>query len=207
MTLEAVLRSGVSTLGLAVDEAQLAALLEYVALLEKWNKVYNLTAVRAPSGMIVQHLLDSLAVVPHIPSGALLDVGTGPGLPGIPVAIAQPAREVALLDSNDKKTAFARHASGALGLRNVSVHSLRVERWQPVERFDVIISRAFADLRQFVEWCAHLLADEGVFAAMKGVYPEDELRRLPSGFAVKESIRLDVPGLNAERHLVLIGKL
>ncbi|HLU76834.1 MAG TPA: 16S rRNA (guanine(527)-N(7))-methyltransferase RsmG [Burkholderiales bacterium] len=202
-----ILATGVRALDLALSDQQLDALMDYVGLLQKWNRVYNLTAVRDPAAMIPHHLLDSLAVVAHIPAGALLDVGSGPGLPGIPIAIAQPQRKVDLLDSNDKKSSFARQAAGTLGLANVSVHCLRVEHWPGQARFPVIISRAFAELRQFVTWCAPLLADDGVLAAMKGVYPETELRDLPAGFGVREAIRLDVPGLNAERHLLLIGKL
>lgn len=201
------LTAGVDALGLALADAQIDALIAYVALLQKWNRVYNLTAVRDPAAMIPQHLLDSLAVLAHIPDGSLLDVGSGPGLPGIPIAIAQPQRAVALLDSNDKKSSFARQAAGTLGLDNVSVHCLRVEQWTGEERFTVIISRAFSELRQFVSWCAPLLAEDGVLAAMKGVYPAAELRDLPAGFALREAIRLEVPGLNAERHLLLIGKL
>ncbi|MFO7188132.1 MAG: 16S rRNA (guanine(527)-N(7))-methyltransferase RsmG [Pseudomonadota bacterium] len=207
MTPQAVLADGAARLGLALSAAQCETLLRYIELLEKWNGVYNLTAVRGRAAMVRQHLLDSLAVVPHIPGGRLLDVGTGPGLPGIPIAVAQPERPVSLVDSSEKKTVFARQAAAALGLENVSVHSQRVERWQPEERFDLIISRAFADIAQFVSWCAHLLAPEGVLAAMKGAYPEAELQALPEGYAVRRIVRLEVPYLEAERHLVLIGKL
>ncbi|HEY9380367.1 MAG TPA: 16S rRNA (guanine(527)-N(7))-methyltransferase RsmG [Burkholderiales bacterium] len=205
MTPREVIRDGAAQLAVPLSEAQTDQLLAYIDLLLKWNKVYNLTAVRDADAMLTQHLLDSLAVVPHIPPGRSLDVGSGPGLPGVPIAIVEPARSVSMLDSNTKKAAFIRQAAGALKLSNVSVHSHRVEEWAPEETFSLVISRAFAELRLFVEWCGHLIEPGGVLAAMKGVYPNDEIERLPKGFEVQRVVRLNVPGLEAERHLVLIG--
>jgi 16S rRNA (guanine527-N7)-methyltransferase len=205
MTPRDIIRDGASRLAVPLSEAQTDQLLAYIDLLLKWNKVYNLTAVRDADAMLTQHLLDSLAVVPHIPPGRLLDVGSGPGLPGVPVAIAEPARPVSMLDSNTKKAAFIRQAAGALKLKNVSVYSHRVEEWAPEEAFSVVISRAFTELRLFVEWCGHLIEPGGVLAAMKGVYPNDEIEGLPKGFEVQRVVRLNVPGLEAERHLVFIG--
>ena len=200
-----ILLRGAAQLRVPLSEVQSDQLLAYIDLLLRWNKVYNLTAVRDADAMLTQHILDSLAVVPHIPPGPLLDVGSGPGIPGVPIAIAEPKRLVSMLDSNTKKAAFIRQAAGALSLGNVSVYSLRVEQWRPDKRFSVVVSRAFAELRLFVQWCGHLIDAGGVLAAMKGVYPKEEIERLPAGFEVQRVVRLSVPGLAAERHLVLIG--
>lgn len=200
-----IVLQGATQLEVPISGAQIDQLLAYIDLLLKWNKVYNLTAVRDADAMLTQHILDSLAVVPHIPPGRLLDVGSGPGLPGVPIAIIEPARSVSMLDSNTKKAAFIRQAAGALKLLNVSVYSQRVEEWRPTELFSVVISRAFAELRLFVERCSHLVEPGGVLAAMKGIYPNEEIERLPAGFEVQRVVRLNVPGLEAERHLVLIG--
>jgi len=156
--------------------------------------------------MVTQHLLDSLAAVPHLSRGTVLDVGSGAGLPGIPIAIAAPEREVALLDSNHKKAAFLHQAVAELRLANATVCRERVAAWRTARRFDVVISRAFAELGEFVEAAAHLLAEGGVIAAMKGVYPYAELERLPEGFCVRAVQKLTVPGLAAERHLVLVER-
>ena len=205
MTPRDVVLQGAALLAVPVTAAQTDQLLAYIELLLKWNKVYNLTAVRDADAMLTQHILDSLAVVPHIPPGRLLDVGSGPGLPGVPIAIVEPARSVSMLDSNTKKAAFIRQAAGALKLQNVSVYSQRVEDLQASAPFSVVISRAFAELRLFVQWCSHLIEPGGVLAAMKGIYPNEEIERLPAGFEVQRVVRLNVPGLKAERHLVLIG--
>ena len=181
-------------------------LLQYLLLLEKWNQVYNLTAVRDVVRMVGVHVLDSLSVVPYLPVGSVLDVGSGAGLPGIPIAVARPAVEVTLLDSNHKKAAFLRQAVADLGLKNVNVVCERVETWGAPVTFDVIISRAFSDLAEFVSLTARLLAPQGVMAAMKGLHPFEELERVPEGFRVKEVKALSVPGLNAQRHLVLIER-
>ncbi len=195
---------GIAALKLPLERAQQDQLMRYVALLHKWNRVYNLTAVREVERMVSHHLLDSLAILPHVEGTSVLDVGTGAGLPGIPLAIARPQLPVTLLDSIQKKTAFLQQAVGELALKNVTVVCDRVELWQSPQRFDVIVSRAFAELADFVRQAAHLLAPSGVFLAMKGVHPAGEIERLPAGFRVQKVVKLDVPGLGAERHLVFI---
>jgi 16S rRNA (guanine527-N7)-methyltransferase len=198
------LRRGLLALGVASSEPQVERLERYLALLEKWNRVYNLTAIREPERMVTHHLLDSLAILPHVRGPRVLDVGSGAGLPGIPLAIAAPELAITLLDSSHKKAAFLQQAVAELGLANATVVADRVESWQTDARFDTIVSRAFADLGEFVAAAARLLAPGGVIAAMKGVHPHDEIERLPAGFRVREVLRLEVPLLDAERHLVLV---
>ncbi|MEW6346088.1 MAG: 16S rRNA (guanine(527)-N(7))-methyltransferase RsmG [Paraburkholderia sp.] len=207
--LGALLTEGVQELGLDLSDAQLGKLLDYVALLAKWNAVYNLTAIRDPRQMLIQHILDSLSIVPHLaglgPSSAL-DVGSGGGLPGIVMAIVLPDWTVTLNDIVHKKTAFQAQAKAELGLANLSVVTGRVETLKPgVEvpaKFDVIVSRAFAELADFVTLARHLVAEQGAIWAMKGVRPDGEIERLPEGAYAKQIIRLKVPALDAERHLV-----
>jgi 16S rRNA (guanine527-N7)-methyltransferase len=206
MSLEAQLREGAAALGLPLGEPVHRKLLDYLALLAKWNRVYNLTAVREESAMVAQHLLDSLAVLPHLPQGRLADVGSGGGLPGIPLAIAQPRREVVLIESNHKKAAFLEQARIELALGNLSVVNERVEACVPAEPFAVVISRAFSDLAEFARLAAHLLAPQGVLAAMKGVYPHEELAQLPPGVRLDRVVALRVPGLDAGRHLVFLRR-
>jgi 16S rRNA (guanine527-N7)-methyltransferase len=181
-----------------------AKLLKFLALIEKWNQVYNLTAIKDSAQMVSVHLLDCLATAPHIIGHRLLDVGSGAGLPGIPLALAKPAVGVTVLDSSHKKTAFLRQVVMELELENVNVVCERVENWRSPARFDFIVSRAYAELAEFVGASSHLLAPNGVFAAMKGVYPFEEIARLPREFRVNKVIRLQVPILAAERHLVMI---
>lgn len=204
MSLEEKLARGLEEMGLHLDPATQSSLLSYVALMQKWNKVYNLTAVRDPIKMVTQHLLDSLAVLPHVAGHRVIDVGTGPGLPGIPLALANPALEVTLLDSNHKKTSFLRQACLELGLNNATVVCERVEAWRPEEKYDVVISRAFSDLAEFASLALHLCSDTGLMLAMKGVYPHEELTRLPATVMLQGVEPLKVPGLDAERHLVLL---
>lgn len=205
--LTTLLTEGVRALPLDLAEAQITRLIDYLALLSKWNAVYNLTAVRDPVQMVTQHLLDSLAAVPAFNNAhQVLDVGAGGGLPGLALAIARPDLQVSLIDTVHKKTAFLTQVKGELGLANVTVHTGRVEQWQPPHKFDVITSRAFADLADFVSWSAHLLAPDGHFIALKGVAPHDEIAGLPAGWRVTEVRALQVPGLRAERHLVLIER-
>jgi 16S rRNA (guanine527-N7)-methyltransferase len=197
MTPREALHRGLGELGLDLPRGAEEQLLGYVGLLEKWNRTYNLTAIREPLEMVSHHLLDSLAVAAHLPDpqqGALADVGSGAGLPGIPLAIARPQWRVTLNDSNQKKTAFVRQAAIELRLANLQVHEGRVEHWRPAPRFAVVISRAFAELKEFVSRCAHLVAPGGVLAAMSGAAP------VGSGCEV---IALKVPFLEAKRHLVL----
>lgn len=204
MSLDEMLGSGLEQMGLALNTEQRERLLDYVALLQKWNRVYNLTAVRAPENMLYQHILDSLAVLPHMEGGRLLDVGTGPGLPGIPLAIVKPELQITLLDSNHKKTTFLRQACIELGLGNVAVECLRVDTFIPQQPFDAVISRAFSDLSEFVRLTARLCRSGGKLLAMKGVYPHDELAQLPADYQQVEVVALNVPGLEAQRHLVII---
>ena len=199
-----ILEQGLFDLGLPLGAEQQGLLLQYLVLLEKWNQVYNLTAIRDLTKMVGAHLLDSLSVVSLLSGERVLDVGSGAGLPGIPFAVAKPMCAVTLLDSNHKKTAFLRQAVADLALKNVSVVCERVESWAAPKEFDVIISRAFSDLSEFVLLTGRLLASSGVIAAMKGLHPYEELERLPSGFRVREVRALQVPRLEAERHLVLI---
>jgi 16S rRNA (guanine527-N7)-methyltransferase len=199
------LERAAAALSVEIADAQAAALDRYLDLLEKWNRVYNLTAIRKRERMVTHHVLDSLAVLPHLRGPRVLDVGSGAGLPGIPIAIASPALRVTLLEANHKKSAFLTQAIGELRLANADVVTERVESWSTAVRFDTIVSRAFAELGEFVSAAGRLLAPEGVIAAMKGVHPFEELERLPSGFRVREVARLRVPGLDAERHLVLVG--
>ncbi len=194
-----------AALGLALAAAQVATLERYLDLLEKWNRVYNLTAIRERDRMVTHHLLDSLAVLPHVRGPRVLDVGSGAGLPGIPIAIASPSLDVTLLESSHKKSAFLTQAIAELQLANVRVVTERVESWHPEARFDTIVSRAFAELGEFASLAGRLLAPQGVLAAMKGVHPFEEIERLPRTYRVQEVVRLRVPGLDAERHLVLMG--
>jgi 16S rRNA (guanine527-N7)-methyltransferase len=198
------LMRGVAELQLDLPEEVSERLMQYVALLEKWNKVYNLTAVREARHMVTHHLLDSLSVVPHLRANTILDLGSGAGLPGIPLALALPKSRVTLLDANQKKTVFLRQAKMELALENVEVACVRVEAWQPAERFEVVISRAFSDLRKFVTLAGRLCTREGMLAAMQGVCPKEELARLPFAFRMKKVVPLKVPGLAASRHLVLL---
>lgn len=201
----AVLAEGIAALGLTLDAEQQERLLAYLALVVKWNKAYNLTAIRDPLEMVTKHLLDSLAVLPQLHGGTVLDVGSGAGLPGIPLAIADAARQFTLLDSNGKKTRFLLQAKGELRLSNLSVVHSRLERYRPGQLFDTVTARAFASLADMVAGTAHLLAPGGTLLAMKGEYPQDELEALPPGFVVREIIALTVPGLEAQRHLVRIA--
>lgn len=198
---------GLEALQLELDAPVRQGLLDYVALLAKWNKAYNLTAVREPREMVTRHLLDSLAVVPHLQGTRIIDVGSGAGLPGIPLALVFPERQFVLLDANSKKTRFLVQAKAALGLANVSVVHERVEAFQAERPFDCIITRAFASVADILIGSRHLLTPDGVFLAMKGSVPEAELAELPQGFNLIEVIPLKVPGLEQEqRHLLRIGK-
>lgn len=203
-SLEAVLTMGLADLGLFLDEMQKERLLAYVALLAKWNKVYSLTAIREPARMVPHHLLDSLAPLPRLKGTALsiLDVGSGFGTPGVPMAIVRPDWQFTLLDSNHKKTTFLRQVLLELRLDNVRVVTDRVEHYRPEAPFHIITSRAFADLSEFVKLTRHLLAEGGEWMALKGVYPHEEIALLPTDVKVTSVDCLKVPGIEAERHLV-----
>jgi 16S rRNA (guanine527-N7)-methyltransferase len=194
MTPRSALERGVEQLALALPAGAREQLLQYLALLEKWNRIYNLTAIRDPLGMVSHHLLDSLAVLPHLPLA---------GLPGIPLAMAKPNWQVALIEANQKKSAFLRQARIELALPNLELHEGRIEAWQPAERFALVISRAFTRLADFVATCRHLVAPHGVLAAMKGKHPQAELAELPADVDCQAVIALEVPYLRGERHLVL----
>ena len=205
MSLATGIAEGATAMGLPLDDDAIGKLAAYLELVEKWNRVHNLTAVREPSQMVALHLLDSLSIAPHVATAAtLLDVGTGAGLPGIPLAIARPSMRVTLLDSSHKKCAFLQQAKTELALANVEVVCDRVENWKPVERFDVVVSRAFSDLVDFVEQAKHLVAPGGRLMAMKGVYPFEEIARMPATHRVAQVIELRVPRLEASRHVVLV---
>lgn len=204
MTRAQILAHAVDVLGLALPSTTQDRLLAYVDLIAKWNQVYNLTAVRDPEAMLTQHIVDSLAVLPHLPPGSLIDVGTGAGLPGVPVALAEPGRPVTVLDSVSKKTSFIKQVVIELGLANITVVCARAETHRPPGGYAVVISRAFAELATFVQIAGHLCAPDGVMVAMKGQHPRDELASLPPHYTAERVIPLDVPGLAAERHLAFI---
>lgn len=201
------LHAGIVTLGLTLPPAAEEKLLAYLALLDKWNRVYNLTAVRDPEQMVVQHLLDTLAVLPWLCDySRLADVGSGGGLPGIPLAIARPGMVVTLIETNQKKASFLQQARIELGLDNVHVHCGRVEDFQPATRFSAVISRAFSDLALFVQLAGHLVAEGAPLLAMKGLLPEDEIAVLPAGWQAVRCETLAVPDLAAHRHLIVLKK-
>lgn len=205
MSLRLRLAQGLQAMGIDLGADAQEKLLAYLRLLEKWNKVHNLTAVREPGQMVVLHLLDSLSVLPHVAAAhTLLDVGTGAGLPGIPLAIARPDLAVTLLDASHKKAAFLRQAKAELALANVQVACERVEKWHPAAAFDAVVSRAFAELGDFVAQAAHLAAPGGTLLAMKGVHPFDEIAKVPASHRVLGVVELRVPTLEAQRHLVLL---
>lgn len=193
-----------STHGLSEDQQK--KLLQYIKLLDKWNKTYNLTAVRTPEKMLGLHILDSLSVLPFINSASVLDVGTGAGLPGIPLAIALPGVNITMLDSLQKKVTFVRQAIGELALENAQIVCNRVEQFQAPRQFEIVISRAFAELGDFVKAAAHLVAAQGRMLAMKGVYPYDEIARLPETLKLEKVIELTVPQVVGKRHLVILRK-
>lgn len=204
--LKDLLVSGLDSLKLELTETQVEKLMSYLTLLQKWNKVYNLTAIRDPQEMLVKHLLDSLAVVSHIQGERLIDVGTGGGLPGIPLAICYPDKQIDLLDSNSKKTRFLIQAKAELGLTNSQVIHSRVEEYKPQELYDGVISRAFAAMEDMLYWTHHLIPVGGVWWAMKGQKEFEDLtelsNKLPGLVTIENVIDLQVPNLHAERILV-----
>lgn len=201
-----VLEQALTPLNIRLTDEQLTQLLAYHQLLVKWNKAYNLTAVRNPREMIGRHLVDSLSVLPWIRDGRLLDVGSGPGLPGIPLAICRPDLDVTTLDSNGKKTRFQQQVKIELGLKNLTVINGRVEQVD-ADPFDQVISRAFASVADMLKLSGHLAGPDGVFLAMKGLYPEAEIEQIPAGFALQETHRLNLPDTDGERHLLILGRV
>ena len=200
------LDTGVARLGVALPDGGAAKLAAYLELLAKWNRTFNLTAIREPERMVTHHALDSLAIVPALPSGAIrvLDVGSGGGLPGIPIAIARPDAEVVMIDSSGKKATFLAQAAIELPLANASSVASRVEDYAPARPFDVVVSRAFADLATFARLARKHVAPDGALYAMKGVHPVEELAELPGDIEVIAERKLDVPGLDGTRHLIVM---
>lgn len=198
------LHRGIAELQLTLPETAVAQLLQYLALLTKWNRAYNLTAVRDPAEMVSRHLLDSLAVMPHVSGNHCADVGTGAGLPGIPLAIVLPQKQFELIDSNGKKVRFIAQAIAELSLKNAKAIQCRIESWQPEQAYDVVLSRAFATLADMAQGCEHVLSAQGVMLAMKGVYPRQELSELPERFKVGACHALKVPNEEGQRHLIEI---
>lgn len=204
MTVAAQLAQGLAEQNIGLPGSAQQRLIDYLALLRKWNRTYNLTAVREPQKMLSHHLLDCLAVLPHVAAQSILDVGSGAGLPGIPLAIALPDAQVTLIDSSHKKSAFLKQAAIELGLENVTVICQRIEAWHTEQCYDLVISRAFSDLREFVAAAGRFCAQGGVLAAMKGVYPDEELAQVPREFRLEKVVALKVSRLGARRHLVLL---
>ena len=204
--MKAKLGSLLAQANIQVSEQQKDQLIELVNLLNKWNKAYNLTSVRDPQEMLVKHILDSLVVSPYLQGDRFIDVGTGPGLPGLPLAIINPDKQFVLLDSLGKRVSFIRNAVLKLRLTNVTPVLSRVEEYQPEEKFDGVLSRAFASLKDMTEWCHHLLSSDGLFYALKGIYHQEEVQNLNDIFTVEKVVSLNVPTLVGERHLVLLTK-
>ena len=200
--LDALLAQG----GIVLPDQQKQQLLALVGLLHKWNKAYNLTSVRDPMDMLVKHIMDSVVVSSFLEGDRFIDVGTGPGLPGLPLAIINPDKQFVLLDSLGKRIRFIRQVILELGLKNVTPVQSRVEEFNDERGFDAVLSRAFASLTDMLEWCHHLPAPHGVFLALKGLYPQDELASLPTGFVMVRSHQLHVPELDGERHLIVLKK-
>lgn len=211
--LQEQLKDGAAQLSVSLNETQQKKLLAYLNEFDKWNKAYNLSAIRNIEHMVARHILDSLSVVPCFAQAGysqvenIIDVGTGGGLPGIPLAIMFPEKRFTLLDSNGKKTRFLFHVKTLLNLGNVTVENQRVEQFQPEKKFQVVISRAFASLQDMTDGCAHLLSADGVFMAMKGLYPADELVPLQGKVALEASYALTVPDTEGERHLLILKPL
>ena len=200
-----LLRDGVAELGLSLTPDKIDALLSYVALLDRWNKTYNLTAIRDRERIITHHLLDSLAITNFVEGPRVLDMGTGPGLPGIPLAIVLPETNFVLLDSNGKKTRFLVQAKSELGLSNVEVVHGRVEDYRPNDPFNTITARAFAALADMLDWSRHLCHANGRYLLMKGRLSQEEIGAIPEDFSVIDTRPLLVPGVEGERHLVIIA--
>ncbi|MFZ2315020.1 MAG: 16S rRNA (guanine(527)-N(7))-methyltransferase RsmG [Gammaproteobacteria bacterium] len=192
--------------GLTIDETAIQKLIDYLQLLKTWNKVFNLTTITDPRDMVYLHIIDSLLIQPYLQGKHMLDVGSGAGLPGIPLAICYPEQEWVLLDKNSKKTRFQTQAIAELGLKNVKATHTRSEEFRPTLRFDSIVSRAFGTIQMFVETAGHLLAPTGKLIAMKGKYPAEELTDIPAHFEVTAINELQVKGIAIERHVVCLGR-
>jgi 16S rRNA (guanine527-N7)-methyltransferase len=205
MTTNVGLEEGLGTMGIPLPAEASRRLSQHLDLVEKWNRVHNLTAVRERSQMVVLHVLDSLSLLPHLGAAkTVLDVGTGAGFPGVPLAIARPEIAVTVIDSSHKKMAFVEQVKAELQLPNLTVVCDRVEQWKPAHKFDAVVSRAFAELSDFVAQAGHLVAPGGRMLAMKGVHPFDEIARVPPSHRVAQVVELKVPTLEAHRHLVFL---
>ncbi|MDC0601687.1 16S rRNA (guanine(527)-N(7))-methyltransferase RsmG [Aliiglaciecola sp.] len=197
----------VMSLDLDVSEQQKDKLINFVLLIHKWNKAYNLTSVRDPQQMLIKHIIDSIVVAPYLTKSRYIDVGTGPGLPGIPLSIMHPNKHFVLLDSLGKRVRFMKQAGFEMGLTNIEPVQSRVEQYQSDLPLDGVLSRAFASIKDMLHWCQHLVDSKGEFLALKGQYPEQEIALLPEGFEVVESVELDIPALDGDRHLIKIRKV
>jgi 16S rRNA (guanine527-N7)-methyltransferase len=206
-SLRPILSRGLERMALPADDALIESLLAYLAELIRWNKAYNLTSVRDPQEMVIRHLLDSYSVQPYICGTRTIDVGTGAGLPGIPLALANPEKFFVLLDSNGKKVRFLQHVVGALGIHNVTPVQSRVAEYKEDAWFDTVVCRAFTSLAEFVTNSGHLASPEGRLVAMKGKLPTDELEALPEGWQVQTAEPVAVPGLEGERHVIVIRRV
>jgi len=204
--LSAQLEASLAEINLSATAEQKKQLIDFVGMLNKWNKAYNLTSVRDPEAMLVRHIMDSLVVSKHLQGERFIDVGTGPGLPGIPLAIMNPNKTFVLLDSLGKRIRFQKQVAFELGIRNISSVESRVEAYQAEQQFDGVLSRAFASIQDMLSWCHHLPAENGLFYALKGQLNDEELQQMPSGFVIKEIIELKVPKLDEQRHLLKIIK-
>lgn len=204
MKLDKKLQQGLSALDIELDAAARARLLQFLELLARWNRAYNLTAVREIAQMLPRHVLDSLSVLPYLHGARVLDIGTGAGLPGIPLALARPDLHFVLLDSNAKKIRFVKQAIHELGLKNAETVHSAVERYRPRVLFDTLVARAVAAIPDMLQSCRHLCAPDGAILAMKGVFPREELAGVGAGFRMRDVVRLTVPGLDAARHLVIL---
>lgn len=207
MNLRSQLDNLLTQIDFQITQQQATQLVQLVELLDKWNKAYNLTSVREPSQMLIKHIMDSIVVSPHLQGSRFIDVGTGPGLPGLPLAILNPDKQFVLLDSLGKRLRFIRQVVLTLGLKNVEIVQSRVEEYQPEELFDCVLSRAFASLEDMLSWCIDLPKPSGHFLALKGQFPEQEVQQLDAKFEFIESIPLHVPELDAERCLVKVKRV
>ncbi|MBL4819833.1 MAG: 16S rRNA (guanine(527)-N(7))-methyltransferase RsmG [Gammaproteobacteria bacterium] len=198
------LQSGLDELGLKITPEQVDMLLSFLEVLGKWNKKFNLSGIKKPSEMISRHLLDCLAVSPYIEGSVILDVGSGGGLPGIPLAILHPDKHFILLDSNGKKTRFLFQVKLALGLDNITIENKRIEDYQCTEQIDIVMSRAFSSLAKLVQSCASVAGENSKLLAMKGIYPTTEIEELPEGIKISRAIELTIPGIEGVRHLIEI---
>ena len=202
----ALLEDNLKDSNLVVTQEQQYLLINYVLLMHKWNKTYNLTSVRDPRDMVIKHIVDSIVVAPFLDKDRYIDVGTGPGLPGIPLAIMCPDKQFVLLDSLGKRVRFMKQVAYELKIANIQPVQSRVEDFDPDVEIDGVLSRAFASLKDMLHWCQHLVNSHGVFIALKGQLPSNELEELPLGFILQETIKLNVPGLDGERHIVMIKR-